>query len=221
LKLQSILCSVVVLGLAASAQAVPVLSIVDDPGVLGVIPGGAFNDLLSGIYGDGSPRAGHFGASIKLTGPATLVFTFLGEEAAYSNKFFVNDDLTFHNNTTAAGTTFVGDFDAGLLDFYFKINGVGPLAVNCKGMLPCNPRNIGARPNFFTSFDGVATATSGNSLVLFLDDGGGNNDDDFDDMAIRIAVVADPVPDPIPEPGSMLLLSSGLAALWAGRRRNS
>jgi hypothetical protein len=101
------------------------------------------------------------------------------------------------------------NFTDGIVPFMFKadVNGAKGLIANGS-----NPDNTGEGVNFFTSFDSNPTATTGSSLVLFLDDGGAGSDQDHDDMGIRIAVV--------PEPGTLTVLGLGLIALcWIGMRR--
>ncbi len=219
----SVLVLAVVLGLGAgTAQAVPFLAISGDPGVLGSIPGPGLevNDLLDDIYGAGTTsRDGYYGATITLSEPATIYFTYRGKEAGFVNAFGVGALEIFNTGTTPVGTTITMALGAGVLPFWFTVDTGAGSAANCVSGTdsfghPCNPDNVGSAPNFFTSFSGLGTDTSGTTLILFLDDGGGGPDDDnHDDMAIRISTV--------PEPGSMLLVGSGLAALWARRRRRA
>ena len=67
--------------------------------------------------------------------------------------------------------------------------------------------------NFFVSFDHDPFATTGTSLVLFLDDSGAGPDDNHDDFAVRIQAI------PNPEPSTILLFSAGLIGLTGFRRK--
>jgi len=214
-QLRNVLLILVFIGLAQSAQA-GLITIVADPGVAGVI--GPGNDVLADIYGEGVlSRGGYRGASISVAGPVVLTFAYLGSEAAYLNKLVVGGTVRFVNNgptPTAIDDMFSYAMGgAGLIPFSFMVDGGADEVVNCPTPgTDCNRKN--SPPRFFTSFDEAADAMTGNSLVVFLDDGGGNNDEDFDDLVFRVSAE----PEAVPEPGSMLLVGSGLAALLARRR---
>ena len=221
MRWRSVVLTCVALGIRGSADAVPVLSLVA-PGPSETIPaGGEVNDLLESIYGLGTTtRDGYHGATVFLSEPAMVSFTYLGKEAGFFNQFFVG--LNSFTTDDSVGSTFSLFLPAGELPFSFSITDyelATTFVNNCLVGIDCNQANVGFVPNFFTSFSGSGTDMSGNSLILFLDDAGGANidDDNHDDMVVQIAVA----PEPIPEPGSMLLLGSGLAALWARRRRNA
>ncbi|MDP3902374.1 MAG: PEP-CTERM sorting domain-containing protein [Methylococcaceae bacterium] len=135
--------------------------------------------------------------------------------------------------TVASGTTapsctpgvnqFTRHFDAGYVYFAYDINGVpataaGPFAVENDGSH--NPADS-AGPGFFLGVDPYLAIgpydTSGKAVYAGLadqirEDAQGNTlDHDYQDMGVRISVA--------PEPGSFVLLSAGLLAFVALRRR--
>jgi PEP-CTERM motif len=222
-----------VTGLALDGSAAQAGALFLDPaGSSDFIPGGQTNDIVESIYGAGVfSRDGYYGSTIRLNSKTAVTFTFLGFEAGYDNEFLLDADgngtfdLIFSNKAggstdvnnkakTAVGDTYTvvldpADFTDGIIPFMFKadLNGTKGFVANGG-----NPDDTNDKVNFFTSFDPNPTATSGPSLVLFLDDGGAGSDDDHDDMGVRIAAV--------PEPGTMGILGAGLLALgWAGARR--
>ena len=201
-----------------NAQATPLLSIEDDPGTYGTVPGGAANDLLETIYGSGTAsRGGYYGSTVKLTENALVTFTFLGFEAGYDNDFNLAGEGELFTTEAYSSNTVKGIADsksfsltAGVIDFSFDINGDKGMVVNGS-----NPDDSTHREgiNFFVSFDGADNAKLGNSLILFLDDSGAGPDDDHDDFAVRVEVAH------APEPATMLLFGSGLAGLGVFRKR--
>jgi hypothetical protein len=220
----SVLVLAAALGLGVhAAQAVPTLSLTG--GVAGQTPNGAPNDLVPSLYGTSS-RQGYYGGTIHLDAPGLVEFTYLGREAAYLNQFQVDDgsgwQTVFDNNdkfgSTQSPVGSVRSFTlaAGIIPFRFYVHDIDAFATNGS-----NPNDFTSpAANFFASFDASPTATSGSSLVLFLDDTGAADDDDHDDMLVRLTALNGSVSGTgvVPEPGSMILLGSGLAALLAGRR---
>lgn len=201
----------------------------------GAIPGPQVNDLLDDVYGAGvTSRDGYYGSTIRLTAETTLVFTFLGFEAGYDNEFLLDTDgngsfeLIFSNKTggladingkakSDVGDTYTvnldpADFAGGIIPFMINAHVNGVVGSTANGSNPDDAYGT-SEINFFTSFDGDPTQTTGSSLVVFFDDSGAGPDDNHDDMGIRIAAA-------VPEPGTLGVVAFALAAVgFAGLQR--
>lgn len=141
------------------------------------------------------------GASLLLSGPATLSFSFVGGEASYNNAFVLGDQR-IDSRTGGAGSEWAfgesftyAQASAGTVDFHFLSNGWG------------------------TAFAGTSlrvglllAADQRSALLVFNDAFMG--DRDFDDMVIHVAIT------PVPEPETLLMWAAGLLGLggWLRRR---
>jgi hypothetical protein len=195
-------------------------------GTAGAIPDASqTNDVASGL-GLGAPLAGYFGAQVNLVGTSRLLVEFLGYEAGYRNTFTLagggfsteTGDPTPGNDREIFATppSFHTGPLSGLVPFVFGTSGGGSPAFAVNGSNPTDASEGPTGVNFFASFAGAPTATSGRSLMLFFDDNGANNDDDHDDMVVRLTVA------PVPVPASLPLLLGALAGLaFLSRRKRS
>lgn len=192
--------------------------------VAGVIPGGGTNEALAAL-GLNNPLGGWYGADLYLTGLADVTVDYLGAEAGFSNTFHFDGSpvASTPGNGTWTGSSVSQTFTniaGGLLKFGFGLNSVVATLLN-----GANPDGSGpsSPPNFFVSFVGNPSATSGSSVWLFLDDGGAGPDDNHDDMVIRLTASGGSFVAPIPVPAAGFLLLGGLAALGglASRRRKA
>jgi hypothetical protein len=184
-----------------------------------------------------------------IAGAATTIDVyFVGIEAGANNTFTLGPS-SYGPYTNSVGTGLSSLFGGavaptllvpspsispGLIPFQFDTDfGGGGTVTNAANPLPL------VTPNFFstvttcgaiamcsfdTTVDGV-TASSGNTLLLALDDGGpiGTPDDDHDDLVIIIKISNGTFSrTPVPEPATLALLGAGLLGLgFAARGRKA
>ena len=220
-----VLAAAVVLSLTASAaQAGPLFYTTPTPG----------NNVIPKVEG-------WLGANLYLVAGAatTIQVDFLGKEAGWTNRFFLNDTLVVssssYGDANGATITPITSFSVspGLISFKFTTNqGTGNLnagvVTNGSNVLPDEYKTL-TTPNFFvslgngagflgdTALDGV-TATSGQVAVIAFDDAGAGSDDNHDDLVIRLTVTNGSFSTP-DGGATFALLGSALMGLGILRRK--
>ena len=200
---------------------------------IGSTPAGT-NDVIGAVEG-------WFGATWYLIAGAntTIDIYYLGFEAGATNSFALNSTTyqTVSNGNTGKSSLFGGTTAPvlvgssltapGLLNFSFTTSlGGGQSVTNATNTLPP------VAPNFFSTvttcganimscvFDTTingSTPSSGNTLLLALDDGGNQIDDNHDDLVMVIKISNGGFL--VPEPATLGLLGAGLVGLGIAARR--
>lgn len=140
-----------------------------------------------------------------------VIATYQGNSATYSNDLYLGPTFIFNNHSSLVGSTVnLGSFPVGTeLIFRLHVNNTGYDFFT--GPASRNPDN-----NFHARVQ--ADWMPNESLVSFEDLYGGPYD--YNDLSFSFTNVAtEPPTPPVPEPGTLLLLGSGLAGIAFLRKR--
>lgn len=138
-------------------------------------------------------------ATLGLSGPGRVTFSYIGSEAGYTNQFWA-DDVEIFGNKTAGQAPVTLDFGAGALPFAFRTANPAGGAAN------------GASEGFYDSL--ALFGLSGTSVYALFNDSF-TGDKDYDDMVVRMDVA------PIPLPAAAWMLLTALGGLGLARRRKA
>ncbi len=183
----------------------------------------AFAGFLMGVFLWVAPvqAVPILGASVFVATTGDVIATKLPASAGFSSNLFLDTPgntlgIIFNNHTTPDGTTMnLGSFTAGT-ELVFRIFVINTGRSFFTGPASRNPDNV------FHAVVDTAFAP-GETLVGFEDLFGGG-DQDYDDNRFsftNVGTVVPPIPpvSSVPEPGSLLLLSSGVVGLLGFGRK--
>ncbi len=162
------------------------------------VAGASIGDLVTNFSGL------TFTGGLKVDGPATITFTYLGKEASFMNSVMelVLGTGVLSDAVAGASISFV-QLTAGIVNFKFATSGLLGQSIT---------NGVGSTNVFL---DMAFKQIDADSYFAFFGDGGGNNDNDLDDMVVRIDVAA------VPVPAAGFLLIGALGGLAALRRRKA
>lgn len=170
-------------------------------------------------------KEGWFGANLYLIagGSTTITVDFIGKEAGWLNSFYLNGAKMFDTSQSPAAPNIDVAVNPGLINFAFFSNlGTGnPLAGTVTNGSNQDP--VTNLLNYFITFDdnvvNGSTPSSGQTVLIALDDTGAGPDDNHDDMVIRLTISNGGFQ--VPEPGTLALLGLGALAAGLARRRQA
>ena len=160
------------------------------------------------------------GTNITLTGPATLVFTYMGSESGFRDNFTatsLSGPIFYQELSTSVDNQWPGGGTSGGIPIGSGLFAGGSLSP----YLLFSSLDAGAIPSMLGSFGfGVflpnpnSVGYTTNTFYLGYDDQAANPDDNHDDIIIRVQVLS-----PVPEPATWAMMLIGFAAIGVALRR--
>lgn len=206
---------------AVMATAMPVAAVtfnVTAPGTTAIPNNNNFKSQLTALV-PSLTRFAATGATISLSGAATVKFEYLGSESGFKNAFSVSGGTGFSYQEmstgldpwNAAGTPIgtVQSYAAGAITNWF---------FGSPGRSTPGPFGIGTE-QFGIFLPAGQGSYSSNVLYLGFDDEPGSDDDNHDDMIIRVTAEDFGGQGTVPEPASWAMLIAGFGLVGAVSRR--
>ena len=177
------------------------------------IPGN--NNFQSNLNAAGLYQYTAGGATISLTGKATVTFEFLGSESGFNDSFSAGGGAI----TVSENSSFTAWNPVALGSLVYNAGSINDWIFTSSG--GAQNKGIGTLEfGIFLPRGAVANGLySSNVLYLGFDDQINGDDDNHDDMIIRVTAEDFGGPGAVPEPASWAMLIAGFGLVGAVSRR--